>query len=135
MKPIYSLADATRAADARVAEFAGLLRIVLIAEAVLAVLLLIVPGWTIDLLGLPRMLDTAILGAFLLWAVLFQVPGLLDPVHSRLPVVIGVIGRYAVGLVFLIQGLWLLALLSLAFAVALNVVYHRMARTVLMSRP
>ena len=135
MKPIYSLSESRRDADARVAEFSGLYRIALIVEAVAALALLIVPGWTAEVFGLPPALAPAIPAVFLLWAVAFQLPGLMNPVHSRLPVVIGVAGRYGVGIALVTQGLWLFALVVLAFALALNVVYHRMVRTVLMSRP
>jgi hypothetical protein len=130
-----SLAESRRAAEARAAEFAGLYRVVLVAEAAVALALLILPGWTAELFGLPETLDLTIPGAFLLWAVVFQVPGLLNPVHSRLPVVIGVAGRYGIGIALLTEGLWLFAAMTLAFALALTVVYHRMARTVIMSRP
>jgi hypothetical protein len=135
MKSIPSLAESVRAAEARVAEFAGLYRVVLFAEAAVALALLIVPGWTAELFGLPEALDSTIPGAFLLWAVAFQVPGLLNPVHSRLAVVIGIAGRYGVGIALLTEELWLFAAMTFAFAQALTVVYHRMARTVLMSRP
>lgn len=135
MAVIYSLTEAVRAADARVSGFTGLYRVVLAVEALFGLALLIVPGWMSEIFALEDGADTALWGAFLLWTVLFQVPGVMNPVHSRLPVVIGVTGRYLIAVVYLTQALWLPAIVTAAFAVGLNVVYYRMVLSVLMSRP
>ena len=135
MAVIYSLSEAVRVADARVTGFTGLYRVVLAAEALFGLALLIVPGWMTEVFALKEGAYTAVWGAFLLWSVLFQVPGVMNPVHSRLPVVIGVVGRYLVAIVYLTQALWLPAIVTAAFALGLNVVYYRMVLSVLMSRP
>ena len=135
MTDIYSLSYAEVRADTRVAEFKRLLRIVLAVETLFALALLILPTWISGLAGLPGGVLSAVWGAFLLWTVIFQVPGLMNPVHSRLPIVIGVLGRYGIGIAYLCLSMWLCAIVTLAFALALNVVYHRMVRRVIMSRP
>ena len=135
MTDVYSLAYAESQADTRVTGFKRLLLLVLAAEVLFALALLIFPTWTSGLAGIPSGVLPAIWGAFLLWTVVFQVPGLLNPVHSRLPVVIGVLGRYGMGIAYLCLSMWLCAIVTLAFGLALNLVYHRMVRSVIMSRP
>ncbi len=135
MSDIYSLSFAQNEADARVAEFKNLFRLVLIVEALLALGLLIFPAAISGLIALPPTISPGLYGAFLLWTVLFQIPGLLNPVHSRPPVVVGILGRYGIGVMFLCLASWLCAIVTLIFALALNVVYHRMVRGVVMSRP
>lgn len=135
MSDIYSLEFAEAQADSRVAEFKGLLRLVLAVEALFALALLIFPTWMSGRAAIPENIDTTLWGVFLLWTVAFQVPVLLNPVHSRIPVVIGVLGRYGLAVAFICLSMWLLGIVTLAFALILNVVYHRMVRGVIMSRP
>ena len=135
MSDIYSLEFAEGQADARIAEFKNLFQLVLAVEVLLALALLIFPSWVSNLIGIPDNIDTALWGVLLLWTVAFQIPGLLNPVHSRLPVVIGVLGRYGLGIAFLCLAMWICGIVTLAFALILNVAYHRMVRGVIMSRP
>ncbi len=135
MTAIYSLSESTRIADAQIVSFRRLLAFVLAAEALFGLWLLLASifGWPtgIDAIGVSPMLT----GAFLLWAVLFQVPGFFDPVRNRLPVVIGVIGRYGIGIAALFLKLWLCALVLFGLGLALNIVYHKTVRLIVMSRP
>lgn len=136
MTPIYKLDEAVAQADARESEFRGFYRIVLALEAIAALALLLFPGRVMQNEALAEAgLNPAITGALLLWAILFQIPGLLNPVKSRMPVVIGVIGRYLLALVLLLQGLLAAGVLVLIVAVALNFVFHALVRAVVMSRP
>lgn len=136
MTPIRSLAEATRQGEARAGQFRGLLGFVLAVEAVFGVWLLLSAFFGFSTADFEAAgISPGLTGAFLLWAVLFQLPGYLDPMRNRVPVAIGVIGRYGVGLVCLILGLWICAIVTLGLSLSLNIVYHRAVRAVLMSRP
>ena len=137
MTDMLSRAATGRVADARVATFRSVFAVVLGVEALFALLLLIVPGLALDPLGLEVAGGARISGALLLWTVLLQAPGQLNPVYNRMPVVIGVLGRGVCGLVCLLlgDGFWLLGAVALLFALALFYVYHRLVTAVISSRP
>ena len=136
MTPIRSLSDATGQGVTRTAQFRSLLGYVLLVEAAFGLWLLLSAIFGFGMTEVEAAgISPGLTGAFVLWAVLFQVPGYLEPIRNRLPVIIGVIGRYGIGIVCLLLGLWLTALVIFGLALALHIVFHRTVRAVLMSRP
>ncbi len=136
MTPIRSLSEATQLGATRTRHFRSLLGYVLLAEAAFGLWLLLssVIGFATTEVEAAE-ISPGLTGAFVLWVVLFQVPGYMEPIRNRLPVIIGIIGRYGVGIVCLLLGFWLIAIVIFGLALALNIVFHRTVRAVLMSRP
>ena len=106
-----------------------------------ALAVLIWPAALLDLVNLPTpeaATDWARIWAMMvLLASAFQIPGYLDPVFNRLPNVIGIIGRAAMAILYLLLGggfLWL-ALFDGVFAVALYILFRRLVIAELQTRP
>lgn len=83
-------------------------------------------------------------GGMVLLAVLLYLPGWLQPLRIRWPNVVGILGRFGMGTLFLLmalfggaalRGLLWFALFDLIFAAALAILYFRLAEAELMSRP
>jgi hypothetical protein len=117
-----------------------LLLIVLIVQAVAAVLALAAPVWLAQSLHLPEPFPDAwlrIVGAFLLITTLLYVPGYINPVFARFPNVVGIAARFGLAILYLCLGgnfRWLAAY-ELIVALALGVTYQRLIGAELMSRP
>lgn len=137
MSDTLSIAATRSAADANIATFRRLLGAVLALEALVAVILLIWPGWILADPAVGGPAGARVIGALLAWAVLFQLPGRRDPVRNRLPVMIGMFGRAVVGLVCVVigGGFVVAGLVAVVAALALLFVYHGMVKAVLTSRP
>ena len=137
MTEMLTLSGTRAIADGRIATFRRVFAAVLALEAVFALILLIVPDLAFGLLGLAVTKGTRVGGGLLLWAALLQVPGQLNPVHDRLPVVLGVIGRGLMGFlgILLGAGYWILGVIALVFAVVLFLLYQRVVTAELMTRP
>ncbi|PWG63964.1 hypothetical protein [Sediminicurvatus halobius] len=137
MTDTLSLTATREAATAHVQGFRSLFGLVLALEALAGLAMLAWPQAVVAALGADAGGLVPLAGGLLLWTVLLQVPGQLDPVHSRLPVVLGIIGRLGVGVVALFLGFGpaLAGLCVIVFALALLFVYHRMVAAVIMSRP
>jgi len=136
MNENLSLSATRRTADAAIATMRNALGAVLAVEAVVALLLVVVPAWLVH--GAAGELAGArAAGALLGWAALLQVPGLFDPVRYRLSVMLGMAGRAAVGVVCVVVGAGYAAIGVIAVAVALGllVLFHGMVAAVLSSRP
>ncbi|MFK7943228.1 MAG: hypothetical protein AB8B85_09995 [Paracoccaceae bacterium] len=136
MESLISLSRSEARAEERITGFRQMLRAVLAFEAIFALWLL---ATSLGKFGLTEIevagISPGLTGIMLLWAVLFQVVGYFDPVRNRLPVVIGVLGRYMVGGVALCLGLWIVGIVSLVFGLALNFTYHATVRSIVMARP
>ncbi|MCG5511703.1 hypothetical protein [Ectothiorhodospira shaposhnikovii] len=83
-------------------------------------------------------------GGMLLLAVMLYLPGWLSPLKTRWPNMVGILGRFGMGTLFLLmalfggaalRGLLWFALFDLIFAAALAILYFRLAEAELMSRP
>ncbi|MCQ0090826.1 hypothetical protein [Roseovarius sp. M141] len=136
MTPIRSLSEATGQGAVRTDQFRRLLGYVLLVEAAFGLWLLLSAIFGFGMTEVEAAgISPALTGAFVLWAVMFQLPGYLEPIRNRLPVIIGVIGRYGIAIVCLFLCLWLTALVIFGLALALNIVFNRAVRAVLMSRP
>ena len=135
MSNMQPIKYANQVAESRVADFSTFLRVVLIFEALLALGMLLFPDSISTLFSIPADLNLALWGVFLLWTVAFQFPGLQSPVHSRIPVVIGIAGRFFVGLAYLFNDITLLGAVTTVLAVALGISLHRALRSVIDSRP
>jgi hypothetical protein len=126
---------AVAAADA----YRRLLAFNLVLQVVLGLTALTMPDRLSSWLGLAAD-ATGWLRAWGFWqiaAILFYVPGWLDPVDRRWPNLVGVPLRLASAVLFAFLGggfLWL-ALFDAVFALALAHVYWRLLRAELMSRP
>ena len=136
MDPIISLSRSEARAEERIGGFRQMYGVILAVEALFGLWLL---ATSIGAFGLTEIevagISPGLTGVMLLWAVLFQVTGYFDPVRNRLPVVMGVLGRYLVGGAALLLGLWIVGLVAIAFGLALNFSYHALVRAVVQSRP
>ena len=136
MQPLISLSRSEARAEERIEGFRSMLGAILGIEALFGLWLL---ATSVGAFGLTEMevagISPGLTGAMLLWAVLFQVPGFFDPVRNRLPVVTGVVGRYLVGLVALCLELWIVGLVAIGCALALNYSYHATVRAIVQARP
>ncbi|WP_413988913.1 hypothetical protein ACMDCR_23310 [Labrys okinawensis] len=98
------------------------------------------PLWVSQTLGLPEPIPTGWVrgwGAMLLLVTMLYIPGLLDPLITRAPNVIGVLGRYWMMLIWIFCGgsfLWF-ALIDGAFATLLGLLYRRLLMAKLMTHP
>ncbi len=113
----------------------------LVLQSLIAVVALIWPAALLGLVGLDHpdaVIDWArVWAAMVLMASALQVPGYLDPIHNRIPNVVGVLGRGGMAVLFLSLGggfLWLAAFDGV-FAVALYVTYRRLVIAELQTRP
>lgn len=130
--------------QARVAESKRLYRRVLGINLVLHLLIglacLFAPDWVADILDLPEPIPagwTRGWGATLILVTALYVPGWLDPLTTRSPNLIGILGRFWMGTVWLFIGgsfLWLAAF-DYVFALLIAYLYLRLYRTELMSYP
>ena len=141
MSDSLSIGWTRAAADGALKAYKRLYGINLALQSVLALVVLVCPGWVLGLLSIAApeaATDWARVWALMvLLASAFQVPGYIDPVFNRLPNVIGIVGRgLMTGLyVILGGGFYWLALFDGAFAVALYVLYRRLVIAELQSRP
>lgn len=136
MQPLISLSESEARAEERIDGFRQMFGALLAIEALFGLWLL---ATSVGAFGLTEIevagISPGLTGIMLLWAVLFQVTGFFDPVRNRLPVVIGVLGRYLVGGVALCLGLWIVGGLAIAFGLALNFSYHGTVRAIVQTRP
>ena len=99
-----------------------------------------VPDWVSRTFGLPGPIPTGWVrgwGATLILVTALYVPGLVDPLRSRSPNLIGLGGRLWMSIIWLFCGggfLWFAAF-DFAFFVILSVLYLRCLKDTLMSRP
>lgn len=105
---------------------------------------LFVPGWASDLVGLAEPFPTGWVrgwGATLILVTALYLPGLADPERNRGPNLIGVAGRLWTAVVWAVcgmigeHGFFVFAVFDLFWAVVLGLLYVRLAKAVLMSRP
>jgi hypothetical protein len=101
---------------------------------------LFLPYWVSRTFGLPGPIPTGWVrgwGATLILVTALYVPGLVDPLRSRLPNLIGLGGRLWMSIIWLFCGggfLWFAAF-DFAFFVILSMLYLRYLKDTLMSRP
>lgn len=131
----------TRAeAAARRTTFRRVLGVNLVLQVVIGVAAVVAPRCVSGFLGLGDPFPVGWVRAWgwmLLAASALYAPGWRDPVRSRWPNLVGILGRYGIGLLFLTMGggfLWFAAF-DLAFAVALSLLYLNLLKAELMSRP
>jgi hypothetical protein len=134
-------AESTRAEAARRrATYRGILGCNLALQFALGILMLAAPLWFCRALGL--MPSSAadlvrIWGVMLLLLVALYAAGWFDPIYTRWPNIVGIAGRYATAIVYLLlrgRFLWL-ALFDGVFAAALTWAYSQAIRAEVMSRP
>jgi hypothetical protein len=129
---------------ARVDESRTLYRRVLGLNLILHLLIglacLFFPHWVADVFDLPGPIPsgwTRGWGATLILVTALYVPGWYDPAAIRSPNIIGILGRFWMGTVWLFIGggfLWF-ALFDYVFFIALALLYWRFRRATLMSFP
>ena len=136
MESLISLSESKARADERITGFRQMFGAVLAIEALFALWLL---ATSLGKFGLTEIevagISPGLTGVMLLWAILFQVVGFFDPIRNRLPVVIGVLGRYLVGGVALCLELWVVGSIAIGIGLALNFTYHATVRAIVMARP
>jgi len=131
----------TRAeAETRRTVYRRLLGFTLIVQTVLGLIALIVPVWlarSANLPGPPPAGWVQLWGVMLLITASLYLPGWIEPLHVRLPNIVGIIARFALAIAYvsLGRGLRWFALYELIFAVALEWSYRALLRADLMSRP
>ena len=109
-------------------------------QSALGILMLAAPLWFCRFLGLVPSSAADLVriwGATLLLLVALYAAGWFDPIYTRWPNVVGIVGRYATALLYLVlrgRFLWL-ALFDGVFAAALSWAYSQAIRAELMSRP
>jgi hypothetical protein len=98
------------------------------------------PLWVAHMAGLPDPIPTGWTrgwGATLLLVTLLYVPGFVDPLITRAPNLIGILGRYWMMVIWIFCGggfLWF-ALFDGFFATVIAILYRRMAVARLMTHP
>jgi hypothetical protein len=108
-------------------------------QLVLGIAMLATPAWVLDLVAGPPVGAgfVRLWGLLLLIVTALYAAGWLDPIYTRWPNVVGIIGRFAAGLLYLCLGgrfLWL-ALFDASFAAALAWTYGKALTAELMTRP
>lgn len=109
-------------------------------QSALGILMLAAPLWFCRFLGLAPSSAADLVriwGVTLLLLVALYAAGWFDPIYTRWPNVVGIVGRYATALLYLVlrgRFLWL-ALFDGVFAAALSWAYSQAIRAELMSRP
>jgi hypothetical protein len=132
--------DTTRTAAAhRRTTYRRLLGAHLIIQLALGIAMLAAPLWFSHVLAIPAPSASFVRlwGLMLLLLTALYAPGWLDPIYTRWPNVVGIAGRCATALLYLILGsgfLWF-ALFDGGFAVALAWAYTQAIRAELMTRP
>jgi len=130
----------TRArADRRIAAYRRLLLLVLSVQSLIALIVLVWPGWALGLVDLARLGTDwpRAWAGMVLMASAFQVAAWSNPVHQRFPSIVAVLGRALMALIFLSLGggfLWF-ALFDGVFCVLLAIGFHRLVIAELMTRP
>lgn len=106
-------------------------------NAVIGLLALLFPTWFAGLVGAgaPPAPWLPAWGLALLFLTLLYVPGWMRPATIRLPNLIGLAERLAMGIAFLILGVPLLGLYALVFCAALTWGYYRLFVAELATRP
>jgi hypothetical protein len=133
---------ATRSAAAGARQrFRRLYAVSLALHSLIAAAGLLLPVWIAGIIGMQPAADAVpwirVWGGLVLVTSLFQIPGLMDPIDGRVVVIIGIIGRFAMALLFLCLGgafLWLAALDGL-FGIVLLVAFQRLIVAEIMTRP
>ena len=140
MDQTLALGWTRRQAAARRIRYQWVLGVNLGLYVLLALFALIAPTAFSRLFGLPLPVPSAWLRAWaglLIMLSLLYLPALLSPLRWRWGNVIGIVGRFGMAIIYLFLGggfLWF-ALFDIAFAVALFILYLRLATAELMSRP
>jgi hypothetical protein len=136
----FRLESARGEAARRRATYRSILGCNLVLQFALGILMLAAPLWFyrfLDLVPSSAADLVRIWGMMLLLLVALYAAGWFDPIYTRWPNTVGIVGRYATGLLYLcLRGrfLWF-ALFDGVFAVALTWAYSQAIRAELMSRP
>ncbi len=131
----------TRAeANRRRALFRSVFGAVLVAETVLALLLVVCPAWSAGLSAWPAVGVTPwvrVAGVMWIAITLFQVPAWFEPVYQRWPNIVGLPWRFLLAAVCAGLGgfVWILAAAELAAAIDLSLLYWNLLRAELQCRP
>jgi hypothetical protein len=141
MTDMLSIGGARAAAAGARQRFRRLYAVSLALHGLIAAAGVLFPVWIVGLIGMQPSADAVpwirVWGGLVLVTSLFQVPGLLDPIDGRIVVIIGIVGRFAMALLFLFLGgafLWLAALDGL-FGIVLLVTFQRLIVAEIMTRP
>jgi hypothetical protein len=132
----FTRAEATR----RRATYRSILGCNLALQFALGILMLAAPLWFCRSLGLVPSSAADLVriwGVMLIMLVALYAAGWFDPIYTRWPNMVGIVGRYATAMLYLfLRGrfLWL-ALFDGVFAAALTWAYSQAIRAELMSRP
>jgi hypothetical protein len=127
-------------AASSLALYRRLLGLNLILHLLIGLACIFLPYWFSNLVSLPDPFPVGWVrgwGATLILVTALYVPGYLDPTHSRMPNVIGILGRLWMAIIWTVCGggfLWL-ALFDFVFFLILAFLYLRFLRNTLMSRP
>jgi hypothetical protein len=106
----------------------------------IGLLCMFAPYFVSEILGLPPPASSGWIrgwGATLILVTALYIPGLQDPLRSRYPNIVGILGRLWMAIVWFVIGgglIWL-GLFDLLFAVILAWLYYRYCIAELMSRP
>jgi hypothetical protein len=117
-----------------------LLGCLLLVEFAVGVALLIVPAWIAGFAGevAPGMsIWVRITGVMMLTTTVFQLSGWFNPLYQRWPNILGILWRIGLAALCACLGgrFWILALAEVGAAVLLALLYWRLMRAELMSRP
>jgi hypothetical protein len=123
-------------AAARRAIYRSLLGANLVLQGALGLAMLAAPHWLVRLFALPPT-PLRLWGVMLLILTAIYGLGWFDPIYTRWPNLVGILGRAATALVYLVLGgaFFLIALFDAAFAGALAWTYWQAMRAELMTRP
>jgi hypothetical protein len=140
MDQTLSLGWAAGEARARRRTYRGVLAFNLACHIALILLALVSPDALSKIFGFPEPIDRDWVRAWaatLLLVTVLYYPGWHDPVRWRWGAVIGIIGRFWMASVFFLLGgaFWWFAAFDATFGVILAILYFRLFRAELMSRP
>jgi hypothetical protein len=126
-------------ARSRRSAYRGLLKLALLIEAAVGAVALVWPYWLASLLTGGSMVAPDWMRAWGVLVLLFclvQLPGLGDPQRNRGPNVIGIVGRFAQALTYLLVGgpFWF-GVVEGVFFLLLAILYYRLCIAELMTRP
>ena len=127
-------------ADGSRALYRRVLGLNLILHVLIGLACIFFPYWFSHLVSLPEPFPAGWVrgwGATLILVTALYVPGYLDPTHSRMPNIIGILGRLWMAIIWTFCGggfLWL-ALFDFVFFLILGFLYLRFLQNTLMSKP
>ncbi|MEP2028571.1 MAG: hypothetical protein ABJI96_07670 [Paracoccaceae bacterium] len=127
-------------ADARIKTHRRVFGLALALQIIIGALFLFCPVFALGVVGLPAAAENpwpSIWGATLIFVTVMQIPGVLNPVHQRYPVLIAVLGRALMVATFVAHGghyLWFAAF-DAVFGILIYLCFRRLVIAELMSRP